>query len=239
MRRFTPRDLTLYLLLALMLVFTFSTLQQMDQEDPPTYSEILSYFYQERVEYFTLKDNTLTLTLRGTQEQGSATVTYHVAWPDWLYQDLHETWESQYADGILLGYDIPPGVENSWWYNLIPYGVVIAVVILFWVWMVRQRNAAAGGGGAPGASRFGRARTRTLSDQAKKVTFDDVAGADEEKEELQEIVEFLRDPQKYSNLGARIPKGVLLVGPPGTGKTLIAKAVAGDCLLYTSPSPRD
>ena len=232
MRRFTPRDLTLYLLLALMLVFTFTTLQQMDQEDSPTYSEILACFHQERVEYFTLKDNTLTLTLRGTQEQGSATVTYQVARPDWLYQDLHETWEQQYAAGILLGYDIPPGVESAWWYNLIPYGVVIAVVILFWVWMARQRNAAAGGGGAPGASRFGHARTRTLSDQAKKVTFADVAGADEEKEELQEIVEFLRDPQKYASLGARIPKGVLLVGPPGTGKTLIAKAVAGEAGVH-------
>ena len=232
MRRFTPRDLTLYLLLALMLVFTFSTLQQMDREDSPTYSEILTCFYQEQVEYFTLKDNTLTLTLRGNQESGSATVTYQVARPDWLYQDLHELWDSQYAEGILLGYDIPPGVESAWWYNLIPYGVVIAVVVLFWVWMVRQRNAAAGGGGAPGASRFGHARTRTLSDQAKKVTFADVAGADEEKEELQEIVEFLRDPQKYSSLGARIPKGVLLVGPPGTGKTLLAKAVAGEAGVH-------
>ena len=77
------------------------------------------------------------------------------------------------------------------------------------------------------------ARTRTLSDQEKKITFGDVAGADEEKEELQEIVEFLRDPQKFTSLGARIPKGVLLVGPPGTGKTLIAKAVAG--ALETPP----
>ena len=97
---------------------------------------------------------------------------------------------------------------------------------------MRQRAGGGGGGGAPGASRFGHARTRTLSDQAKKVTFDDVAGADEEKEELQEIVEFLRDPQKFSSLGARIPKGVLLVGPPGTGKTLIAKAVAGEAGVH-------
>ena len=92
---------------------------------------------------------------------------------------------------------------------------------------MRQRSAG-GGGSAPGAARFSRARTRTLSDQGKKVTFEDVAGADEEKEELREIVEFLRDPQKFTSLGARIPKGVLLVGPPGTGKTLIAKAVAGE-----------
>ena len=89
-----------------------------------------------------------------------------------------------------------------------------------------------GGGSSPGAARFSHARTRTLSDQGKKVTFDDVAGADEEKEELREIVEFLRDPQKFTALGARIPKGVLLVGPPGTGKTLIAKAVAGEAGVH-------
>ena len=95
---------------------------------------------------------------------------------------------------------------------------------------LRQANANSGGG--PGPSRFGHARTRTLADQGKKVTFHDVAGADEEKEELQEIVEFLRDPQKFIALGARIPKGVLLVGPPGTGKTLIAKAVAGEAGVH-------
>ena len=97
--------------------------------------------------------------------------------------------------------------------------------------MVRQRSAGSGGG-TPGAARFSHARTRTLSDQGKKVTFDDVAGAEEEKEELQEIVEFLRDPQRFTSLGARIPKGVLLVGPPGTGKTLIAKAVAGEAGVH-------
>ena len=95
-----------------------------------------------------------------------------------------------------------------------------------------RQSAASGGGGGPGPNRFGHARTRTLADQGKKVTFNDVAGADEEKEELQEIVEFLRDPQRFTALGARIPKGVLLVGPPGTGKTLIAKAVAGEAGVH-------
>ena len=109
MRRFTLRDLTLYLLLALTLLFAFSTLQQMDREDLPTYSEILTCFYQERVEYFTLKDSTLTLTLRGDGDQTS-TLTYQVSRPDWLYQDLHQLWEEQYASGVLMGYDIPPGV---------------------------------------------------------------------------------------------------------------------------------
>ena len=231
MRRFSSRDLSLSLLLILVVFFTFSSLQQMNREDTPTYSEVLTYFRQERVAYFTLEDNTLTLSLRGEGDQ-TYRVTYRVARPDWLYQDLHQLWEEQHAAGILLGYDLPPGLESTWWYNLLPYLVAVAVLALFWFLMARQRNASTGGGGGPGPSRFGHARTRTLSDQAKKVTFADVAGADEEKEELQEIVEFLRDPQKFIALGARIPKGVLLVGPPGTGKTLIAKAVAGEAGVH-------
>ena len=230
MRRFSPRDVTMYLMLAVLLFFTFSALQQMDQSDAPIYSDIRTLFIQEKVSYFELKDNTLTLVLRG-EDGSSSTLAYHISNPDWLYQDLHELWETQQNAG-LLRYDLPQGMEGSWWYNLLPYLVAAAVLGLFWYLMMRQRAGAGGGGGAPGASRFGHARTRTLSDQSKKVTFDDVAGADEEKEELQEIVEFLRDPQKFSSLGARIPKGVLLVGPPGTGKTLIAKAVAGEAGVH-------
>ena len=230
MRRFSPRDITMYLLLAVLLFFTFSALQQMDKGDAPIYSDIRALFVQEKVSYFELKDNTLTMTLRG-EDGTSSTLTYHVSHPDWLYEDLHQLWETQQNAG-LLRYDLPQGIEGSWWYNLLPYLVAAAVLAFFWYMLMRQRAGAAGGGGAPGASRFGHARTRTLSDQAKKVTFDDVAGADEEKEELQEIVEYLRDPQKFSSLGARIPKGVLLVGPPGTGKTLIAKAVAGEAGVH-------
>ena len=225
MRRFGPRDVTLYLLLALMAVFTFLTLRQMERADAPTYSQIRTLFLQERVEYFILEDNTLTLTLRS--QEGDARLIYHMADPAVFYFDLRELINEQLESGVLKGYDYPPGVEHSWWYNLVPYLVAAAVLCLFWYLMMRQRSAG-GGGNPPSAARFSRARTRTLAEQGKRVTFDDVAGADEEKEELREIVEFLRDPQKFTSLGARIPKGVLLVGPPGTGKTLIAKAVAGE-----------
>ena len=228
MRRFGPRDITLYLLLGLMIFFTFSALRQMERKDAPTYSQIRTLFLQEKVEYFTLEDSTLTLTLRGQDGEASARLTYQVADPTLFYRDMGEIINQQLASGALKGYDYPPGVENSWWYNLIPYLVAAAVLCLFWYLMTRQRGSSGGGGGAGGAARFSHARTRTLSDREKKVTFDDVAGADEEKEELREIVDFLRDPQKFTALGARIPKGVLLVGPPGTGKTLIAKAVAGE-----------
>ena len=232
MRRFGLRDITLYILLALMIFFTFTSLQQMDRQDAPTYSQIRTLFLQEQVEYFTLEDSTLTLTLRGQNGGDSVRITYRVADPDLFYYDMRELVNEQLKSGVLKGYDYPPGVESSWWFNLIPYVVAAAVLCLFWYLMMRQRGAASGGGSSPGAARFSHARTRTLSDQGKKVTFDDVAGADEEKEELREIVEFLRDPQKFTALGARIPKGVLLVGPPGTGKTLIAKAVAGEAGVH-------
>ena len=232
MRRFGLRDVTLYILLGLLIFFTITSLQQMDRTDSPTYSQIRTLFMQERVEYFTLEDNTLTLTLRGQNGEKSARLIYRVADPAVFYADMRELIDQQLTSGVLAGYDYPPGVESSWWYNLIPYLVAAAVLCLFWYLMMRQRGAAGGGGNSPGTARFSHARTRTLSDQGKKVTFDDVAGADEEKEELQEIVEFLRDPQKFSALGARIPKGVLLVGPPGTGKTLIAKAVAGEARVH-------
>ncbi len=231
MRRFGPRDLTLYLLLGLMILFAFTALRQMEQRDAPTYSQVRTLFLQERVESFTLEDKTLTLTLRGQNGGEPVRLTYQVADPAFFRADMEELINEQLASGVLTGYDYPPGVEGSWWYSLIPYLVAAAVLCLFYFLLIRQR-AAGGGGGTPGAARFGHARTRTLSDQGKKVTFQDVAGAEEEKEELQEIVEFLRDPQKFTSLGARIPKGMLLVGPPGTGKTLLARAVAGEAGVH-------
>ena len=231
MGRISPRDITLALLLLLLAAFTFSTLQRMEQEQAPVYSQVRALFLQERVKFFKLEDRTLTLTVREEGEKTSS-VTCQLSDPGYFLYDMRELVNSQLASGVLAGYDYPPGVEGSWWYSLLPYVVVAAVLGLFWVMLSRQRAASAGNGGGPGPARFGHARTRTLADQGKKVTFDDVAGAEEEKEELQEIVEFLRDPQRFTALGARIPKGVLLVGPPGTGKTLIAKAVAGEAGVH-------
>ena len=231
MRRITPRDIALYLILFAVVFYSVSYLQRADWEDGPDYSQIRTYFTQERVEYFTLKDNVLTLTLR--DEGGSdktSTFTYELARTDFFYNDMHQLIDQQLADGILKGYDYPPGIENAWWYSLIGPVLMVAAAGVFLFVIFRQRAAASGG--PPGANHFGHARTRTLSDQSKPVTFNDVAGAEEEKGELQEIVEFLRDPERFTALGARIPKGVLLVGPPGTGKTLIAKAVAGEAGVH-------
>ena len=230
MKRFSSRDVALYLLLILLMLFAVTTLQRMDQANDPTYGQVRTLFEQERVRSFELEGNNLTLEVRG-EEDATTTVHYELSNLFIFYLDLHELIDQQYRSGILTNYDYRPGIESSWWFSLLPYLVIILMVGAFWYLMyLRQANASSGGG--PGPSRFGHARTRTLADQGKKVTFHDVAGADEEKEELQEIVEFLRDPQKFIALGARIPKGVLLVGPPGTGKTLIAKAVAGEAGVH-------
>ena len=217
-------------MLILLMVFAVTTLQRMDQSRDPTYGQVRTLFEQERVQSFSLEGNNLTLEVRGEGDTTS-TLHYEVANLYIFYNDLHELIDQQRASGVLLDCDYKPGIESSWWFGLLPYLIIILVVGAFWYMMyLRQANASSGGG--PGPSRFGHARTRTLADQGKKVTFNDVAGADEEKEELQEIVEFLRDPQKYIALGARSPTGVLLVGPPGTGKTLIAKAVAGEAGVH-------
>ena len=225
LKRFSARDVGFYMLILLVMVFTMTTVQKMDQQDRPTYSQIRLLFEQEKVSYFEVKeDGTLTMLLRGQGDSEETVMKYELADFDVFYQDMHELIDKQYASGILEGYDYPPGWHEPWWFSYVLYGLVfIALGVFMYGMSMRQ-----GGGGGPAGNRFSQARTRTLSDQGKKVTFEDVAGADEEKEELKEIVEFLRDPQKFTNLGARIPKGVLLVGPPGTGKTLIAKAVAGE-----------
>ena len=231
MKRFSPRDLALYLLLLLLTLFAVNTLQQMNRADDPSYSQIRTLFEQEKVKNFSVKDNVLTMTVRGEGDDTS-TVTYELSNFYVFYNDLHELIDQQRSEGIIEDYDYPMGVQGSWWYQYLPYLLVILVMAGLAYMLFLRQSAASGGGGGPGPNRFSHARTRTLADQGKKVTFNDVAGADEEKEELQEIVEFLRDPQRFTALGARIPKGVLLVGPPGTGKTLIAKAVAGEAGVH-------
>ena len=116
--------------------------------------------------------------------------------------------------------------DNSIWLELLPNIILIGAFIGVWIYIMRKFSGSFGDVGKQFG--FGKAKVKNLSDEKRKTTFEDVAGADEEKEELQEVVEFLKDPKKYNELGARIPKGVLLVGPPGTGKTLLARAVAGE-----------
>jgi len=230
MRRTNSRAISFYIMALLLVLFATQTLQNLERSEAPDYSQIRTYFVQEKVEHFTLKDNLLTLTLREAEGKTS-TMVYELAHPDWFYEDMHQLFDKQLEEGILT-YNYIPGMESSMWQQMGPQmllALLTGVIIFFLVTMLRQRGAA---GGGPGPNGFGRANTRTLDDQSKQITFRDVAGAEEEKAELQEIVDFLRDPRKFTSLGARIPKGVLLVGPPGTGKTLIAKAVAGEAGVH-------
>ena len=223
LKKISLRDLFFYLLIAVVIGVTLTTVQRLDAAEQPVYSQIRLLFEQERVKYFQVENNVLSLQLRGEGEEKDTTVQYELADFSVFYNDLHQLIDQQYANGILEDYDYIPTAREPWWVQyLLTFAAIGAVGVFFWM----MNNRQSGGGGA--GSQFGRAKTRTLDLTEKKVTFDDVAGAEEEKEELREIVEFLRAPQKFTNLGARIPKGVLLVGPPGTGKTLIAKAVAGE-----------
>ena len=198
-----------------------------------TYGQIRRLLEEQQVSQVSLQDDgSLTLWLKEPVD-GQATVQYDVGDPDWFREDFNELIVEQQRLGIISDYDYPKSWEPPYWWSFLPTVAILLVFGLLWYFMfLRQTGGGGGGGGADRTARFGRARTRTVTDTQKKVTFEDVAGADEEKEELREIVEFLRDPQRYLDLGARIPKGVLLVGPPGTGKTLLAKAVAGEAGVH-------
>lgn len=215
------------ILLGLVILVCAGLLWRMDNQTAQLeYSQVRQLFLQEKVESLSIStDNTLTLKLREELE-GSKTVRYKLYSFQLFYDDLNDLVQEQTAKGVIESYDYPDPEGQNWLTLLLPYVLVGAVLGAMWYFISTRTQA--GGGGPDRMARFGTARTRTLSEKDKKVTFDDVAGEDEEKEELQEIVEFLRDPKKYVALGARIPKGVLLVGPPGTGKTLLAKAVAGE-----------
>ena len=183
------------------------------------YSELRQYFLEEKVQEFSISDTRITAKLKG-----GSTVTSDLYDFDLFYQDLNDLVQKQYDSGIITAYNYHADHSTNWLQLLLPY--VLAFLGLILLMNLMNRMAGGGAGAQDKLSRFGEAKVSTPGE--KKVTFQDVAGADEEKEELREIVEFLREPQKYLDLGAHIPKGVLLVGPPGTGKTLLAKAVAGE-----------
>ena len=218
------RGIGFYLLIGVIILAVIFYLTTPAEQKEYTYSEIEELFRQEQVKSFCLEGDELTLNLYSPDSDGNTTIKKTLPSPTWFREDLGDLIEQQTASGVLTEYDYVKGWTAPWWMSILPY--LITIVLFVGVWYLLMNKA--GGGGAPGVGKFGKAHTRTGEENLKKVTFADVAGAEEEKEELSEIVDFLKRPQNYTAMGARIPKGVLLVGPPGTGKTLLARAVAGE-----------
>ena len=213
------RDIGFYALLIIILLATIFTLNLGNKKSTNVeYSEVRDLFLQEKVESFVAEGNKLTLVLKD-----ESVVTCELSTISIFYNDLNDLVQTQKDKGILKEYDYPPQWQAPWWASFLPYLIVMVIFVVVWSVAMNRMQ-----GGAGGVARFSKARTQLGSDEKNKKTFDDVAGCDEEKEELAEIVHFLKNPKKYTEMGARIPKGVLLVGPPGTGKTLLAKAVAGE-----------
>ena len=212
------RGVGMYILLFIVLLVTISLLMGPGEEAPEaTYTDVRKAILEEQATELIIGDTQILLTLEDKSQ-----MIYEVTNMDYFMEDLGDEITAQ-QDAGTLKVDYEP-THYSIWYSMLPYLVIIVIMGAFWFFMMNRQ-----GGGGGGAMNFGKSRAKMANpNDQKKVTFRDVAGADEEKADLEEIVDFLKEPKKYMALGARIPKGVLLVGPPGTGKTLIAKAVAGE-----------
>ena len=239
MKKSNAKILIFYLVLIVgafvALTFMFN---QNKEEKPVTYSDVIEYFQQDAVSefvvddsyYLTMKvyelneDGTLTYNESGAIVSKQKTVGYQLQSLGLFVEDCGTYYKT---NKNLISYDIQPEKATPLWLAFLPYIVVIVILVILY-FVIAKKASSGNGGGAGKMMNFGKARVKTADMSKNRVMFRDVAGADEEKEELEEIVEFLRDPARFCKLGAKIPHGVLLVGPPGTGKTLLAKAVAGE-----------
>ena len=238
------RNLLLYLGIPIILIIIAAIFLNSRQNEPPKTSTLMQYFIDNKVESYSInygsgvveiklkegesalydnkviEDDKKAVTASKSQKNGQEIVKGQLADISRFIDDIRAT-----GNGKEVTYNLIRASDNSLLIDLIP--TIIVVVIFIGAWLFFMRRMSGGGLGGREMS-FGKAKIKNTNDEKRKTTFDDVAGADEEKEELQEVVEFLKNPEKFNKLGARIPKGVLLVGPPGTGKTLLARAVAGE-----------
>ena len=222
-------------LIAVIFVAMFFMLGTPNDQEDVNFSNIMQYFEENRVKEFEVSnENVLTMVVYEGGKVGlltpedvaglkTKTITYKLRDISIFIDAFAEIKKTPEKISNLAKYEYEPLEEYPWWISLLPNVLLIGVLIFLSIYMTKQMNKSSGG-----MMSFGKAKAHVPTNDKNKVTFEDVAGAEEEKEELVEIVEFLKDPQKFSKLGAKIPHGVLLVGPPGTGKTLLAKAVAGE-----------
>ncbi|MDP4152416.1 MAG: ATP-dependent zinc metalloprotease FtsH [Bacillota bacterium] len=213
------KSFAFYALLILVIITAITLLDSANSKEKLKYSDIIAQFEGGKVQEFVIdENNNLTMKLQDNTEQ-----KYRLPSANLFLNDVGDLIKQQRRDGILKSYDYEAAQQLPVWVSFIPYALLILVFGAMWYFMMSNMN-----GGGSKAMSFAKSRAKKGIDESRKKTFDDVAGADEEKEELKEVVDFLKNPRKYMEIGARIPKGILLVGPPGTGKTLLARAVAGE-----------
>lgn len=224
MNKKNVRGIAIYIVLVIAGILALSLFNQQPSQEKTKYSTVIGYFENNEVDDFTLDlgSGELVMKLRNSTE-----MKYTVPNVDFFLKTVEPIVQDYNTKNPTsqITYDYIQAWTAPWWFSFLPIVVFTILIIVMWVVIMNQANGGAGGGKVMS---FGKARVKQVSDEKKRTTFADVAGADEEKEELSEIVQFLKNPHKFNELGARIPKGVLLIGPPGTGKTLLARAVAGE-----------
>ena len=209
-----------YIILFAVIIGIFSLLNHQSGPEKVNFSTLVTEINNGKIVELLVDEETNTVTAK---KDDGTTIETSITSLAILYEHTGETIKSLVAEGKLK-YEILQPQIMPWWLSMLPSLFLTLLIVGFWIFFIRQSN----GGGAGKAMSFGKSRAKVYIKNKDSVTFKDVAGADEEKEELEEIVEFLKSPEKFEKLGAKIPRGVLLVGPPGTGKTLLAKAVAGE-----------